>query len=77
MVIDQQMMNFEIIETRRLILKGLSPGDIKYIFENFSKPEIKRILGHRSEEDYLKEESKHRNGYSSYNRSFILFLLAD
>jgi ribosomal-protein-alanine N-acetyltransferase len=71
------MMNFEIIKTRRLILKGLSPEDIKYIFENFTKPEIKRILGHRSEEDYLKEESKHKNGYSSYNRSFVLFLLTD
>ena len=71
------MINFKIIETNRLILKGLSPHDIKYIFENFSKPEIQRILGHRSEEDYLKEESKHKNGYSSYNRSFILFLLTD
>jgi len=70
-------MHFEIIETRRLILKGLFPVDINYIFENFTKPEIKRILGHRSEEDYLKEESKHKNGYSSYNRSFILFLLTD
>jgi len=70
-------MNFEIIETERLILKGLSPVDIKYIFEHHSKPEIKRILGHRSEEDYQKEESKYKNGYASYNRSFLLFLLTD
>lgn len=71
------MLNLEIIETKRLVLKGLSPGDVKYIFENCSKPEIKRILGHRSEEDYQKEESKHKNGYSSYNRSFRLFLMTD
>lgn len=71
------MLNFEIIETERLILKGLTPVDMNYIFENFTKPEIKRILGHRSEDDYLKEESKQKNGYSSYNRSFILFLLMD
>lgn len=70
-------MNFEIIETKRLLLKGLSPDNMKYIFENCSKPEIKRILGHRSEEDYQKEESKHKNGYSSYNRSFKLFLITD
>jgi len=70
-------MNFEIIETSRLILKGLSPDHMKYIFENYSKPEIKEILGHRSEEEYLKEESKYKNGYSSYNRSFILFQLID
>ena len=70
-------MNYELIETRRLRLKGLSPDDIKYIFENFTRPEIKRILGHRSDEDYIKEERKNKNGYSSYNRSFILFLLTD
>ena len=70
-------MNFEIIETSRLILKGLSPVDMMYIFENRSKPEIKNILGHRSEEDYQKEESKYKKGYSSYNRSFKLFLMTD
>ena len=70
-------MNFQTIETTRLQLKGLSPNDMKYIFNNLAKPEIKKILGHRSEEDYLKEETKHKNGYSSYNRSFILFLLTD
>ena len=70
-------MNFEIIETRRLLLKGLSPADMKAIFENHTKPDIKRLLGHRSEEDFLKEENKHKNGYSSYNRSFMLFLVTD
>lgn len=70
-------MNFQLIETKRLQLKGLSHEDMEYIFENFSKPEIKRLLGHRSESEYLKEESKHKNGYSSYNRRFMLFLLND
>lgn len=70
-------MNFVIIETDRLVLKGLSPSDIKYIFDNLSKPEIKELLGHRTEEDYEKEESKHKNGYAAYNRSFLLFLLVD
>jgi len=71
------MINFDIIETKRLILKGLSPADMNYIFECCSKPAIKNILGHRSEEDYQKEEHKHKNGYSSYNRSFKLFLITD
>jgi [ribosomal protein S5]-alanine N-acetyltransferase len=70
-------MNFKTIITVRLILKGISPGDMKYVFENLSKPEIKKILGHRSEEEYRKEETKQKNGYSSYNRSFMLFLLTD
>lgn len=70
-------MNFKQIETKRLILKGLSPEDMKIIFENYPKEEIKQILGHRSEEDFLKEEQKYKNGYASYNRSFLLFLLTD
>src|ERR1044072_1497554 len=70
-------MKFEMIETRRLILKGLSPADMTYIFENYTKPEIKKILGHRTEEDYQKEEHKQKNGYSTYNRSFMLFFLMD
>jgi ribosomal-protein-alanine N-acetyltransferase len=65
------------IETKRLILKALSPDEMKHIFENHTKEEIKKILGHRSEEDYEKEAFKHKNGYSSYNRSFRLFLLMD
>lgn len=70
-------MDFEILETQRLILKGLSPEGMRYIFDHHSKDEIKRILGHRSEEDYQAEEYKHKNGYSSYNRSFRLFLLLE
>lgn len=68
-------MHFHTIETPRLLLKGLSPEDMKYIFDNLTKSEIMKLLGHRSEEDYVKEEHKHKNGYSSYNRSFKLFLL--
>jgi ribosomal-protein-alanine N-acetyltransferase len=70
-------MQFEVIETNRLILKGLSPAAMTSIFENNPKEEIKKILGHRSEKDFQKEESKYKNGYSSYNRSFLLFLLID
>lgn len=70
-------MNFQIIETARLILKGLSPADVTTLFENYPKAEIMRVLGHRSEEDYLAEEHKQKNGYSTYNRSFLLFLISD
>lgn len=60
-----------------MLLKGLSPEDMDHIFRNLPKSEIKEVLGHRTEEDYLKEEHKHKKGYSSYNRSFRLFLITD
>ena len=66
-----------IIETQRLKLTGYSSQDMTFIFENLNKDEIKKILGHRTDEDFQKEEYKYKNGYSSYNRAFILFLLTD
>lgn len=76
-VIKKKPMNLVTLETNRLLLTGFSPEDIKHIFDHLPKPAIKEILGHRSEEEYQKEEQKHKNGYSSYNRSFMLFLLTD
>lgn len=70
-------MNFETIETERLVLSGLSPEAMKQVFDHHSKPEIMRLLGHRSEEEYAREEKKQRAGYASYNRSFLLFLMRD
>lgn len=70
-------MNFVVLETKRILLKGLSPEDMTFLFENHSKTEIKKILGHRSDEEYELEAYKQKNGYASYNRRFLLFLLSD
>lgn len=66
-----------IIETQRLNLVGYSSQDINFIFENFSKEEIKITLGHQTDEDFQLEEYKYKNGYASYNRDFIIFLLTE
>ncbi len=72
-------MNLEPIkiETNRLLLTGFSPQDMKSIFENYRQDEIMRILGHRTEIEFHKEEHKQKNGYAAYNRSFLLFLLLE
>lgn len=70
-------MDLFTLETKRLKLKGLTPQDMKYIFDNLPKAQIKEILGHRTDADYLKDELKHINGFSSYNRSFLVFLMID
>lgn len=63
------------LETSRLWLKGLTPENMDFIFTNYSKEEIKQILGHQSDDDYLQERAKQESGYASYNRRFLLFLL--
>lgn len=70
-------LNPIILETKNLFLKGLTPQDMNYIFGNNGKDDIMNILGHLNESEYQKEHNKYQNGYSSYNRSFILFLLID
>lgn len=71
------MLDFEYIETERLVLKGISPALMTFIFEHHSKDEIMNLLGHQSEKEYRLEEFKQKNGYSTYNRSFLTFLLQD
>lgn len=66
-----------IIETNRLILNGFSPHDLTFIFEEYPKDKIMKILGHRTDEDFQKEKLKQINGYAAYNRSFILFLITE
>ena len=68
-------MNLLTLETPRLILQGFSPEDMNHIFSNFEKEAIMQLLGHRNEEEYLKEADKQKRGYATYNRSFMLFLL--
>lgn len=70
-------LNPIIIETQRLILKGFSPADMNYIFAQHTKDDVMDILGHRNESEYEKELNRYQNGYSTYNKSFLLFLLID
>lgn len=67
--------DFVQLETLRLILIGITHQEMNQLFDRLPKSEIKNILGHRSEDEYLQDEQKHKNGWSSYNRKFILFLM--
>lgn len=67
----------QLIETTRMELRGFTPLNMKEIFETYPKERIMQTLGHRSEEEYQSEAEKQKNGYASYNRSFVLFLLVE
>lgn len=70
-------MYLKTIETNRLLLKGFTPEDMNFIFENLPISEIKELLGHTSDEAFEKEALKQKQGYSCYNRSFVLFMLIE
>lgn len=70
-------MELELFETSRLVLRKITPQDLIFIFENLETDEIMELLGHDSDEAYLKEKRKYEKGYTSYNRTQVSFQLID
>ncbi|CAM4291012.1 GNAT family N-acetyltransferase [Flavobacterium terrigena] len=70
-------MNFETLETERLILRKLSPEDFKYVFANYSKDEIMSFFGFKTEEEFQTGKQKSDKGYATHNRSIAFFQLID
>lgn len=66
-----------LIDTPRLLLKGFSPEDMDAVFTRLPEAEIMELLGHPTESEFEKEAEKQRQGYASYNRRFLLFMLID
>lgn len=70
-------MNFETLETERLILRKLSPEDFKYVFDNYSKEESMVFFGFQTEEEFQTGKQKSDKGYATHNRSIAFFQLID
>lgn len=70
-------MNFEILETKRLYLRKLTPEDFTYVFTNYSKEEIMLFFGFETEEEFQTGKFKAEKGYTSYNRSIVQFQLIE
>ncbi len=68
-------MQFETIESNRLILKKTTPEILNFIFTNHDEHEIESILGIPSEKAFQKEKAKFESGYTTFNRSFENFLM--
>ena len=70
-------MEIETHQTNRLQLRKLTPEVYHQLFTNYSKPEIKEIIGLESEEQYQKLLKKYEGGLGGYNRSLVFFQLAE
>jgi ribosomal-protein-alanine N-acetyltransferase len=68
-------MEFEVINTERLILRKLTPEVFAYLFENYADKEIKKYLGLTSDEALAIEKKKLKGGYVTYDRTILAFLL--
>lgn len=68
-------MKFEILETKRLLLKKLTPEGFKNLFHDYSEDQIVDQLGLKSHAEFLKEKEKVKGGYTTYDRTILAFLL--
>lgn len=68
-------MEFEVLNTERLLLRKITPEGIKYLFQNYSEEEVKRQLGLSTENELIKEREKSIGGYTTYDRSILQFKL--
>jgi len=70
-------MQFEELTTARLILRKLTPDAYRYLNEHLNDDELAAFLGLESEKSFKREKEKYRQGYTSFNRSMVSFLLIE
>lgn len=70
-------MNFEYLETERLLLRKLTPEVYDYIFQHLNDEECMNHLGLTTTEELEKEKEKHKKGFSAYDRTFVIFQLIE
>ncbi len=68
-------MILEEINTQRLILRKLTPEVYAYLFSSMENDQIIEYLQLSDYQQLLKEKEKLAHGISTYNRSFVYFLI--
>jgi len=70
-------MHFTTLHTERLMLRAITPEVYDHIHTNLGNTELMEFLGLASAEDLAVEKEKYDKGYSTHNRTFMLFQLID
>jgi ribosomal-protein-alanine N-acetyltransferase len=71
------MIEFEFIETERLLLRKLTAQQYKHLFKTYTDAELMAFFGFETEEQLLKEKVKFTDGNTTYRMSFVLFHLIE
>ncbi len=70
-------MQFETIETERLILRKLTQAVYDYIYQQYDTDELMNFLGLASMNELVVEKTKYQQGLSMFNKDFLTFQLID
>lgn len=69
-------MQFNHINTDRLILREITQEVMDFVFGNYSDSGLMNFFNY-SEEQLAVEKEKYNKGYSTFNRTFLYFFLID
>lgn len=70
-------MKIEVLSTKRLALRKITPEVMDFAFTTYSDEELSLFLGTSNADDLEKEKEKWRKGLSTHNKSFLYFQLLD
>lgn len=70
-------MQFETLNTDRLILRKVTPEVYDFVFTHYSDEQLISFFDLKSIEDLANKKSRYANGIATYNRSFVHFYLID
>jgi ribosomal-protein-alanine N-acetyltransferase len=70
-------MQFEIVETNRLLLRKITPEAHHYVHTHFPDDDIKSFFALTSEKAYEREMRMAAGGLTTFNKSFLWFHLID
>jgi ribosomal-protein-alanine N-acetyltransferase len=70
-------MNFEYLETPRLLLRKIDAKVYQHVFTQYNETEIAHFFGTTSEESLLRERQYFEHGLESFERSFVAFHLLE
>jgi ribosomal-protein-alanine N-acetyltransferase len=66
-------MEFEYLETERLQLRLFNSKYLKYVFENYTEPQLLDFFGVTSKDDLTKPRRWYEGGLETYNKKFLFF----
>lgn len=66
-----------ILETERLLLKGITPEYYEYIMSHYSNAELKAFFGHATDNELEAEKLRHEKSMVCYYQTFRRFMMVD
>jgi [ribosomal protein S5]-alanine N-acetyltransferase len=68
-------MNFNVIPTKRLLLREMTPQVYQHVFVNYTDEELKLFFGLQTDEALEQKKGMYNNGMTTFNKSFLYFQL--